>query len=431
MGTELPGGCRISRVSSSASGHRGVAHIVCLHLCLLLVGCQSQPAGRDPHPQEPAVNRIDPASIDAMSARFQIALDELHREFGFPGATAAFGLDDGTVRGFAVGLADVENVVPMTADSRIMSASIGKTFVAATALALAHERKLTLDDRLEQWLGDEAWYERLPNGNDITLRQLLSHSAGIIDHVFDPDFRARMREMRTERPGRPIDRDAYLRPLELIEFALDKEPLFPAGRGYSYTDTGYLLVGLVIERAAGATYYEEVQRRFIEPLGLTLTEPSNRRQLAGLAAGYLEPDNAFTLPEKMLDANGALVFNPAGEWTGGGLITNSKDLVRWALALYGGSAIEGDYLGELLESGYRGEDAEADYGLAVYVESWEVGLAYGHGGWFPGYNGYMRYFPDLGLAIALQINRSFDNDRRLFAERLLAALLAGPESTAR
>ncbi|HEX2464112.1 MAG TPA: serine hydrolase domain-containing protein, partial [Thermoanaerobaculia bacterium] len=353
---------------------------------------------------------------DARVERFQAALDALRAETEIPGATAAYSTPDGAVRGFATGLANVELDSPMEVESRMLAGSIGKTFVAATAIAASREGKLGLDDRLADWLGTEDWYARLPNGSTVTLRHLLTHSSGLLDHVYLDPFRAAMDRTRG-------DATASLSPRELIEFVLDAEPLFAVGEGYAYSDTGYILVGLVLERAVGKPYYDQVRERFLDRLELTRTRPSDRPELPGLAAGYLETKNRFGLPSRVVGDDGSMRYNPATEWTGGGLYSNPQDLVRWAKLLYEGRAIDGDYLDELLHSGYRGDDATAVYGLGAYQYQTSFGPAYGHGGWIPGYNSAMRYFPAERFALAIQINRSYDNDLPAIVDRLAAAYL--------
>lgn len=358
------------------------------------------------------------AAAEARAARFQVALDSLRAELGVVGATAAYALADGTVQSFGSGWADAEARIAMTPGSRLLSGSIGKTFVAAVALDLAQEGRLDLDDRVAKWLGDEPWYARLPNGERITLRHLLSHSAGLADHVYEPAFQV-MVTASLER-GEHSAADA-LGPVDLIALVCDQKPLFAPGEGFSYTDTGYLVAGLVLERAAGAPYYAELERRFLDPLGLDHTSPSNRRRLDGLAVGYLHQRRGR--PARSVDGKGELVFDPALEWTGGGLVTTAGDLVRWATALYEGEAIEGDYLDDLLHSGYRGADANARYGLGVFLYDTPHGRAWGHPGWFPGYNSTLRYYPEHRIAVALQLNRDFYADRSALADRLLSAIL--------
>src|SRR6056297_614268 len=128
------------------------------------------------------------AETPALLEDFQAALDAFQQEYGFPGATAAYVLQDGTSIVAATGLADVENGSPMTVQSRMLAASIGKTFVGATVVALAREGVLELDAPLARWLGDRQWFDRLPNHDVITLRQLLNHSSGLPDHVHLESF---------------------------------------------------------------------------------------------------------------------------------------------------------------------------------------------------------------------------------------------------
>ena len=128
--------------------------------------------------------------------------------------------------------------------------------------------------------------------------------------------------------------------------------------------------------------------------------------LPGLAVGYLAEDNAFGLPKKTITPSGSMAWNPAVEWTGGGLISNPRDLVVWAKNLFEGDAFDGNYLDDLLK-GLPIDDSEPHtrYGLGVAIhEESRIGRSYGHGGWIPGYCSSLRYYPDYGIAVAFQIN---------------------------
>jgi D-alanyl-D-alanine carboxypeptidase len=340
-----------------------------------------------------------PANPLALKARFQSELETLHDQYRFPGATATYILPDGTVEVVATGLADVELKIPMKPQSRMLAASIGKTFVGATVVALAQEGVLSLDDPISKWLGDRPWFSRLPNHDMITLRQLLNHTSGIANHVDMKPFIHAFRENRHATTN-PFPPEA------LIAFVLDRPPLFKAGEGWRYSDTGYLLVGLIIEAVTGHSYYEEITRRFLVPLRLTLTTPSDHLELPGLAAGYMAPDNDFNLPPKTTLRPGLMAWHPGLEWTGGGLVSNPKDLVVWAKALFEDRAMEGRYLETLLQSvPISSDDPDTRYGVAVAIhENGPLGPTYGHGGWIPGYCSSLRYYPRYGVAIAFQIN---------------------------
>ena len=347
------------------------------------------------------ISQPDPSTAAAsdLSEEFQSALDAFQKQYGFPGATAAYMLPDGTVGVAATGFADIEAGTPMTVQSRMLSASIGKTFVGATVIALAREGILDLDIPVSRWLGDRQWFTRLPNHYAITLHHLLIHSSGLPDHVHLDSF-------ATEVSRKWRENDNPFPPESLIRFVLDRQPLFKAGKGWAYTDTGYILIGLVIEKATGRSYYDEIKERFLTPLGLTLTTPADRRFLPGLAAGYMAADNAFGFPRKTTTADGALVWHPGFEWTGGGLVSNSRDLARWGWALFGGNEMWDSYPDELLNSVPISPDTpDIQYGAGVGIyHTGPFGPVYGHGGWIPGYSSSLRYYPDHGIAIAFQIN---------------------------
>jgi len=361
---------------------------------------------------------------ELLENRLQTQLDSLYQLYDFPGATAACILADGSLHSFAVGFADVESRIPMQSDSRMLAASIGKTFVGATVLALVAEGKLQLDKNISFWLGSKKWFNKLPNNESITLRQLLTHSSGIPNHV-------EMDTFRLTYQNKPHTRENPFSPEELIEFVLDQEALFPAGTGWHYSDTGYILVGLIIQEVTGNSYYEEVSRRFLEPRQLSQTSPSNQLHLPGLASGYMNLENPFNMPPKTTSAPEVMAWHPGLEWTGGGMISNSSDLARWAKMLYEGNVITGDYLPELLRAVPIGkENPKKKYGIAVTItETEQYGKTFGHMGWIPGYCSNMTYYPDYEIALAYQINTDIgivDGSTELFQEmgnRLIDVIL--------
>lgn len=346
-----------------------------------------------------AVKPFKKALNYSISENFQSALDSFQKQYGFPGATAAYVLRDGTAGTAATGLADIESCRPMTTESRMLSASIGKTFVAATTLALSCEGVLDLDAPVSFWLGERKWFHRLPNHNEITLRHLLTHSSGLPDHIHLDSF-ANAVSHKWRGKYNPF------LPEDLIEFVLDLPPLFEAGKGWKYTDTGYILIGLVIEEATGRSVWDEITDRFLAPLSLRLTTPSYRPILPELAAGYLEADNRFGFPQKTTNENGVMTWHPGFEWTGGGLVSNSSDLALWGWLLFRGSAMSCSYMAELLNSvPISEESADIQYGagVAIYLTG-SYGPVYGHGGWIPGYCSSLRYYSEHGISIAFQIN---------------------------
>lgn len=152
-----------------------------------------------------------------------------------------------------------------------------------------------------------------------------------------------------------------------------------------------------------------MRARFLVPLKLTLTEPADHRDIANLAAGYLAVRNPFGLPQK-ITADGKLRYNPATEWTGGGLVSNPQDLARWAKLLFEGQAMDKPYVQTLLVANSPDKDKPKRYGLGIYITRNEQGVSYGHGGWSVGYLSHVEYFPAERVAVAFQINTDVRDD---------------------
>jgi D-alanyl-D-alanine carboxypeptidase len=274
--------------------------------------------------------------------------------------------------------------------------SVGKTFAAATALQLIKEGRIGLDERIEKYLGREPWFSRLPNAKEITVRQLLNHTSGLVRYEFKDQF---TRDL-TANP------EKTWKPAELVAYLLDEKPPFAAGQGWDYSDTNYIVLGMIIEKVTGKKFYEEANRRLLKPLKLTDTIPQDGPRLKRVIQGYAGPTNPFGGKDEMIQA-GKFVINPQFEWTGGGYASTTHDLARWARMIYQGKAFSPDLLPQVLE----GVPAlrlgrETKYGLGVIIRQTSAGTSYGHSGFFPGYMTDMMYFPEQKVAIAVQVNTS-------------------------
>ena len=342
-------------------------------------------------------NQADDAEMSALRAGLQTKLKALHEAGSFPGATLGFVLADGRSGSVSAGMADVENNKPLKPTDRMLAGSIGKTYVSAVMLQLVQDGKVNLDTKIDRWFGSDAWFPRLPNAKDISLRMLMNHSSGIPEHVLNADFIAAMKK----------DPDRVWKPEELIAYILDAKPLFPAGKGWSYADTNYILVGMIFERVTKKTVYGEVEKRILKPFRLDQTIPSDRRVLPGLITGYSTPNSPFGFEGRVI-VDGKFIINPQMEWTGGGFASTAEDLARWAKLLFEGKVFGKDALEQMLNGVEakegRGSGAGNKYGLAVQIRQSEWGVSYGHGGWFPGYLSEMEYFPSYKIAVAVQFN---------------------------
>jgi D-alanyl-D-alanine carboxypeptidase len=299
--------------------------------------------------------------------------------------------------------------------------SVGKTFVAALALDLEKRGEIDLDHTLDFWLGDEPWFPRLANGRTATLRMLLNHSGGIPDHRTSEGFLAGVGGALKTIDTKP---DFLIPPRELVSYVLDTPASFEAGKGWSYSETGYILAGIILEKSSGRKVFDLEQERLLTPLGLEGVRPALTRRTARLANGYIAHTPAPFPPKSVVD--GALLFNPASEFTGGGLYCSSGDLVRWVSALYEGRALRGDYVGELL-TGVPTPAPEIRWGLGAEIATLDGRTLLGHGGEFPGYKTTVFYEPASRSAFAGQINTDAEGQTLGDFHALLKGFIGPPK----
>jgi D-alanyl-D-alanine carboxypeptidase len=334
--------------------------------------------------------------VNDLRKELQLKLDEWHKAGKFPGATLGVVLPNGESFGLAVGVSDWDTKAPMQPDDRMLAGSTGKTFAAAVAFQLVQERRLGLDDKIAKYLGTHAWFHRLPNAHDITVRQLLNHTSGLVRYEFKDSF---TRALTAD----PIKRWS---PDERLAYIFDEKPPFAAGKGWEYSDTNYIVLGMIVEKITGKKFYDEAQRRLIKPLKLRDTIPQEGPVMKGVVQGYAGANNPFGGKDAMIE-NGRFVVNPQLEWTGGGWASTSHDLARWAKMYFEGRAFEMPLMPQVLDgvpAPMLGRDAK--YGLCSIIRNTSAGMSYGHSGFFPGYLTDMMYFPEQRFAVVAQVNTS-------------------------
>jgi len=185
-------------------------------------------------------------------------------EQGYPGVAMLIQSGDGKTRSAAVGYSDLEHHAPLRTNDAFHMASINKTFTAVAILRLVDEGKLSLTDTLKGRLGEAA--ARIPYEDRITVSQLLDHSSGIYATNNDMDY-------LTTMIGPEADPTRAWKPEEMIALA-GKERSQPAGlpgEGHFYSDTNYILLGMIIERVSGRPYKEYVTKTLLGPLGMRST----------------------------------------------------------------------------------------------------------------------------------------------------------------
>jgi D-alanyl-D-alanine carboxypeptidase len=350
-----------------------------------LAASVAYPEGQQPLPQASAPLR------DALQRKFE----ELHKAGTFPGGTAGFVLADGTSFGIAVGVSDRTTGTPMRSTDRLLLGSVGKTYASAVALQMVAEGRFGLDDTLDRFFGKEPWFGRIANAGAITVRHLMTHTSGLVRYEFNPTF-TRDLSAQPDKVWSGVDRLSYL---------FDAAPPFAPGAGWEYSDTNYIVLGMIIEHVAKGSYYDELRKRILVPLGLKDTVPADSRTVAGLVQGYAGPNNPFGGKDEMI-TDGRFAVNPQFEWTGGGLAVTALDLARWGKVLYEGKVLGEAMTARLLDGVPSRLGPEARYGLGVIIRPSPLGITYGHSGFMPGYQTELLYFPEVKASVAVQVNSS-------------------------
>jgi D-alanyl-D-alanine carboxypeptidase len=273
-----------------------------------------------------------------------------------PGALA-FVRTPTRVRSAAAGAARLQPRVPMRAVDRYRIASVTKTFVATIVLQLAGEGKLGVDDSVERWLPGV-----VPNGAAITLRHLLSHTSGLFNYTDDQGLENAI----LADPGREWS------PRELLAVAFTHEPLFAPGANWSYSNTNYVLLGLVIEAVTGKKVDQELRERLFEPLALRSTSfPTGLSVEEPFAHGY------FGLPGgALIDLTS--VLSPSWSYAAGQIVSTAADVTTFFAALLKGRLLPAPLLTQMK----TGSAVSAVYGLGLRTISTPCGRAFGHDGDF-------------------------------------------------
>jgi D-alanyl-D-alanine carboxypeptidase len=249
----------------------------------------------------------------------------------------------------------------MRARDRFRVGSITKPFVATVVLQLVAEQKLTLEDTVERWLPG-----LVPHGERITVRQLLNHTSGLFAFGGDRDF-------VTQAFQDPL---RVWTPREIVAIATAHPPTFPPGADWSYSDTNYFVLGLIVEAATGRPLAGELRRRIFAPLHLRATSLPTEPGIAGHHAhGYfLRPLEDVT------------VGSPSVQWAAGALVSNADDLARFFRALLGGRLLRPD-LAQLMKTTVAAPQLgpRNAYGLGLQKVPTPCGALWGHTGASPGY----------------------------------------------
>ncbi len=276
----------------------------------------------------------------------------------------------------AYGLADRERNTPNMLDTRFRVGSMNKMFTAVSIVQLVQAGKVRLDDPLGKYLND---YPNKEIATKVTISELLTHTGGTGD-IFGPEFDAHRLELKT--------------PSDYEKLYGTRAPEFAPGSKWEYSNYGFILLGLIVEKVSGESYYDYVRENVYAPAGMTSTgsEPEseavpNRSVGYTSANGKLEP-NTDTLPYR-------------GTSAGGGYSTVG-DLLRFATSLQQHRLLNAAYT-QLLTSG-KVDTPEGRYGFGFSETIANGTHCFGHGGGAPGMNGDLEICPDPGYVVVVLAN---------------------------
>ncbi|WP_079127110.1 serine hydrolase domain-containing protein [Streptomyces sp. TP-A0874] len=329
---------------------------------------------------------------------------------GVPGVLGEVrvGPGDGRVWGGTAGVADLRTERPRLPEDRFRAGSITKSFVATLVLQLEAEGRLSLDDTVEEWLpGVVRGHGH--DGSAVTIRQLLNHTSGVYSYNADPEL-----QEGVFGPGFEKHRFDTWAPRQLVDIAMRHEPDFAPGTAWGYSNTNYVLAGMIVEKATHGTYAEAVERRILAPLGMRSTA------LPGVAVTMPVPHGraysslgATGLTDEVRDTTelSPTIAGPAGE-----IISTAGDLNRFYRALLRGELLPEPQQRELLTTVPTGQGSMR-YGLGLSVERLSCGVTvYGHGGGIHGSSSLAHTTRDGDHSAVFNINADYAGDLSKLSE---------------
>ncbi len=354
-----------------------------------------------------------PAFDLALAAELQRILDQTVADGSIPGAVLSVSIAGQAPWHGASGIMARKTSQPMQPDTQVRIASISKVFTAVVILQLVEEGKIDLDAPVASWFPD-----LLPNGDKITVRDLLYQTSGLYDYLEDRNF--------VNRAYKEIDRSWA--PRELVEYAAKFPAVFKPGTkgAWDYSSTNYVLLGMIAEQVTGTTLGQEMQRRIFEPLELTHTFFAPEQAVAGeQARGYSNAIDQTNAPM-------SIVFATAN------IVSTADDVRRFAEGLFGGRLLQPETMA-LMQTFVSGKGQynmpALEYGLGVMRNRLPVGTGpsgkarpaevttvMGHIGGFGGFRSALWFAPASGITFALGVNQGATDPNKL-ATRVFDAIL--------
>lgn len=320
-----------------------------------------------------AGSALPAAAAVTTGGRLQVAVDDLH-ELGITGVQGLTRVDGVTTRARA-GVGDLDRGTPVPLGGYFRMGSNTKTFLAVVALQLVGEGRLSLDDTVDHWLpGVVAGHGN--DGRRITVRQLLQHTSGLYNYTNDLTALG-------SYDGYLAHRFDHYEAADLVALAMRHEPEFAPGTHWDYSNTNYIVAGMIVEKVTGRPWAVEMRDRILRPLGLTRTSAPGDRPGVPVphAKGYQQwaPDGELT---------DTTLLNPTAAGAAGSLISTPADLARFWQALQQGRLLKPRQMTQMhttvLAETFQDFIPGGRYGLGIMFIPNRCGGYWGHGGDVPG-----------------------------------------------
>jgi D-alanyl-D-alanine carboxypeptidase len=322
--------------------------------------------------------------------RLYALLEEKMDQLGIPGLIVAVDAPGGCHFSAALGEENVAARRRMRLDDKMRIGSVTKTFTGTLVLQLVDEHLIGLDDAIGTYIPS------VPNGDAITVRQLLQMRSGLYNYTDDPAFNA----TQQADPGKVWTTD------ELLAVAYGHGPTSAPGAEFHYSNTNSVLLGLLVEHVTGHPFERELERRILRPLRLRHTSfpttpafpyPHARGYGYATTTGTLRPDPCDAATVGLHDA---IELDPSWAFSAGAMISTVRDLRVWSKALVDGTLLKPATHTAQLETLPTSEGSATSYGLHVFNISGFIG----HNGSLPGFQSFMGHNPASGATIIVLVN---------------------------
>ena len=309
------------------------------------------------------------------------------RQLHIPGASVAVVRDGQIIKAKGYGLANVELNVTATKDTVYEIGSITKQFTATAIMMLVEEGKVSLDDPVTKYFpaAPQTWQQ-------ITIRHLLNHTSGIQNHVAVPEF---LNVFQTN-----IDFQSSLTRADLIKLFFKLPLEFQPGETWAYDNTGYYLLGIVIEQASGKSFWQFLDERIFKPLGMADTRSTDPRPtVPNRASGYEWHSHSF---------ENRSILPPFVAFSAGALLSTAPDLAKWDAALYTETLIKKSSLEQMWVPAKinNGAAAPFSYGLGWFIDRYHSHCIVQHSGGTPGFSSVIYRFVDDRLTVIILTNHA-------------------------